>query len=168
MVCEICRFTRHAEFFEIRWRGADNPLELATDNRECLRHAKPETIPGFLNRTRANWSMLLAIAELAGDETKRKAWAAARAIEQEKCSEDSSRSVQLLEDIRRVFDETGEVLMLSRVIAAKLAEDSTRPWAEYGRHRKPITPRELATLLGGIRYQLRRGAPRGRPAWQGL
>ena len=49
----------------------------ADDNGSALTAATPEIPPGFHNRVRANWKLLLAIAENAGNEWKRAAWQAA-------------------------------------------------------------------------------------------
>jgi putative DNA primase/helicase len=123
----------------------------ASDNGSALGKADPQIIPGFHDRTRMNWKILLAIAELAGEEAKRKAWAAAQAIQQSKDAEDGSRTVELLADIRTLFDETGEQSMLSRDMVKKLAEDPARPWTEYDHAAKPITQRQLAALLREFR-----------------
>jgi hypothetical protein len=45
----------------------------APDHAEALRKLKPEIPQGFRNRTRMNWWLLLAIAELAGDEAAERA-----------------------------------------------------------------------------------------------
>src|SRR4029077_5955669 len=53
----------------------------ADDNAELLANATPKVPPGFHNRTKANWKLLLAIAESAGSNWKLAAWKAAGAIE---------------------------------------------------------------------------------------
>jgi hypothetical protein len=47
------------------------------DNAAALRDANPESAPGFNNRIRMNWKVLLAIADLAGGDWAKRARAAA-------------------------------------------------------------------------------------------
>ena len=67
---------------------------------------------------------------------------------------------EFLRDIRLAFGE-GEVIR-SADLVAKLIAAPARPWAEYKRG-KPITQRQLARLLGGLRIistNVRPPAPR--------
>jgi putative DNA primase/helicase len=120
----------------------------AIDNGAELTAATPEIPPGFHNRVRANWKLLLAIAENAGDEWKRAAWQAAGAIEKVKATFEASIGVQLLSSIRAMFTDSVES-MFSRAIVDRLVADPEKPWAEY-RHGKPLTQKQLANLLNGF------------------
>ena len=131
-------------------------LRWATDNIDALRVARPETIPGFDNRLRQNWLPLLAIAELAGGEAKQKAWAAAKDIEGTKEGDDASLSIQLLSDIRDIFqaerasrrdlaDDIGQRIT-SKELVERLTADADKRWAEYYRG-KPLSQTQLARLL---------------------
>jgi hypothetical protein len=55
-------------------------LRLANDQAQAITAIKPVFPPGFNNRTRANWKLLLAIAELAGGDWPQRARAAAEFI----------------------------------------------------------------------------------------
>jgi putative DNA primase/helicase len=118
----------------------------ADDYAATLGKAKSEIPPGFHNRVRANWKLLLAIAEQAGGDWKRRAWQAAGAIEKVKATFESSIGVMLLGAIRAMF-APGVECLLSREIIANLTADPEQPWMEY-RHGKPITQKQLAGLLG--------------------
>jgi putative DNA primase/helicase len=56
-------------------------LRWADDNGAALATAAPEMPRDFHNRVRANWKLLLAIAEHCGADWKRQAWQAAAEIE---------------------------------------------------------------------------------------
>jgi hypothetical protein len=89
---------------------------------------------------------LLAIAELAGGIWHDRARAAAVALSTDADAEDTI-GVELLCDLRGVFDALGADRLLSSTIVAKLAEMEGRPWAEFGRSSKPLTTHQLARLL---------------------
>jgi hypothetical protein len=55
--------------------------------------------------------------------------------------------VQLLGDIRTVFDSTKAEATWTEDLLRHLHAMAERPWCEYGRQHKPISPRQLATLL---------------------
>ena len=133
--------TDDVEFANLRRRL----LCWANDNVAALTAATPDIPPGFHNRTRANWKLLLAIAERAGPEWKQRAWQAAGAIEKVRATFDTSIGVALLEAIRAMF-EPGVDCLLSREIIAKLTADPEQPWVEYKRG-KPITQKQLGALL---------------------
>ena len=86
----------------------------AKDNSALLTKAQPEIPHGFDTRVRANWKLLLAIAENAGDEWKRAAWQAAGAIEKLKATFEASIGVQLLSSIRAMFTELCREHVLAR------------------------------------------------------
>ena len=121
-------------------------LRWAADNAEALRKAEPETPPGFYNRTRMNWWLLFAIAELAGDEEAEQARKAAKLIEGAKNNNRASLGTMLLADLKELFDRLDVDCLLSRVIVKELTADEERLWATYRRD-KPLTQKQLASLL---------------------
>jgi hypothetical protein len=118
----------------------------AADNEEALRDAKPLLPDTFDNRRADNWRVMLAIAELAGEDWGDKARLAASKLEG--ASDTSSNGVRLLADIKRIFDEGGCDCILSATLVERLKEDPEQPWAEWGRG-KGLTQNSLAVLLGG-------------------
>ncbi|MBN2507027.1 MAG: DUF3631 domain-containing protein [Verrucomicrobia bacterium] len=53
----------------------------------------------------------------------------------------------LLPDIQAVFGTLGADRLPCAKLAAALGEMEGRPWAECGKHRKPISPKQLANQL---------------------
>jgi putative DNA primase/helicase len=116
------------------------------DHLEVLRSADPD-VPRVLNdRAADNWRPLLAIADLAGGNWHDHARAAALALST--IDEDADTlGVQLLADIKTVFERTKAEAVWTEDLLRHLHAMSEAPWSEYGRQRKPISPRQLAALL---------------------
>jgi hypothetical protein len=124
----------------------------AADSAATLAAAKPEAIEGFINRREDNWTLLLAIAELARGDAKTKAWAAAKAIEGiEDPTKGGGLGTKLLTGILAAFNEPSRpAAMLSQALIDQLTADAEGPWKEY-RRGKPITQRQMAALLKDYR-----------------
>jgi len=87
---------------------------------------------------------LLAIAEQAGGLWIQRAREAARLLSAE--TEDASLGVQLLADIRTVFDGSGSDRLSSAGLVEQLVAMEDRPWVILG-DQGPLTPPRLARLL---------------------
>jgi Protein of unknown function (DUF3631) len=120
-------------------------LRWANDNVATLSNANPILPIGFGNRVAANWHLLLAIAETAGGEWPEKAREAAERIAKVKASVNASIGIQLLLDIRALFDNRTDRLF-SATLIDKLTADPEGPWATYNRG-KPFTQKQLAGRL---------------------
>ena len=139
---------------KLRGRDTDEFLELrrkarrwADDNVAALKEACP-SIPEVLNdRAADNWEPLLAIADLAGNEWPRLARAAAVKLSADSEVGAESDKVRLLADIRAIFEELALDRLPSASLVAELVKDADGRWAAYGRNSKPITQRQVATLL---------------------
>ncbi len=110
-----------------------------------LTEARP-TIPDELNDRAADvWEPLLAIADLAGGEWPQRARKAALALSAGAGRDDNSLGVQLLEDIRRVFQGqyTERIASVDLVGALNGMEES--PWGDL--NGKALTPLGLARML---------------------
>jgi Protein of unknown function (DUF3631)/CHC2 zinc finger len=118
----------------------------AADNEQALRDSKTPMPDTFDNRRADNWRVMLAIADMAGEDWAEKARLAAGKLEG--ASDTSSIGVRLLADIKRIFDEESRDSILSAVLVERLKEDPEGPWAEWGRG-KGLTQNSLAVLLGG-------------------
>ena len=134
------------------------------DHQIDLSNGEPAMPPGVHNRAADNWRPLLAIADVAGGEWPEQAREAATKLIRTQSKETSYR-VMVLVDIKAIFDQRGDDCLPSSTICANLAEMEDRPWPEY-RKGKPITPRQLASLLapfgmtpGTIRTET--GTPKG-------
>ena len=145
------RPSEEIEFF--RWDRTDGLRVLARkaarwakDNSPKLRKADPELPEWLLNRGADNWRPLLAIADIIGGE-----WPAlARRIAKEVIEEDSSHRTQLLFDIKGVFEGKAVDRITSADLCEVLGKMEDRPWPEWGRNGKPITPNALARQLSGF------------------
>ena len=128
------------DFQRIRQKAA----RWVRDNLERLRTREPQ-IPGGLNdRAQDSWLPLLSIAEVAGE-----GWAAIGRTSAAKLSKEKnevSHRTLLLDDIRLLFEQSGEDRMASNDICAKLADMEEHPWPEW-KDGQPITVRQLARML---------------------
>jgi Protein of unknown function (DUF3631) len=148
------RKRKSTEPFE-QFRHEDDPdlaqlrsrlLRWSVDNAVTLGGAEPAMPDGFINRRADNWRLQFAIADLAGSDWGERARDAAAKIEA--VVDKRSIGIQLLSDVRRLFRDRGDPDgMLTTTILAELAADAEAPWSEY-RRGKPMTPRQLAGLLG--------------------
>jgi hypothetical protein len=116
----------------------------ARDNVGGLHSATPEMPLGFRNRTASNWRLMFAIADRIG--LGREARSAAASITGG-AIRTLPRGAQLLEDIRKAFDEAKADSLPTNTIIGHLIIDQERPWAAYGRDRKPITPHAMGRVL---------------------
>jgi putative DNA primase/helicase len=126
----------HVRRLAVRW---------AADSAAALRAADPAVPTELHDRAADNWRPLLAIADLAGGEWPAKARRAAIAFALADADEDSI-GVLLLGDLRTIFDHVGDRIT-SDDLVDRLAHFEDRPWAEWGKARKPITKVQLARLL---------------------
>ena len=141
---------RHAEsgpFETIKSKLA----RFANDYSQQVQMARPVLPEALSDRDKDNWEPLLAIAGCAGPEWEQRAISAALKLSS---ASESSVSIgnELLADIRDVF-ASKRVDKISTVdLLAGLSEDPEMPWSTYNRG-KPLTARQLATLLKGYGIQ---------------
>jgi putative DNA primase/helicase len=130
------------ELAETRRRAA----RWAQDTVDALRLADPE-IPHQLNdRAADNWRPLLAIAELAGWVWPVKAREAALVLSTSAEDADGAPAIQLLADIRDLFELEGVDRLATKSLVEALGVREDRPWSEWKRGR-PVTARQIARLL---------------------
>ena len=144
---EPCERLRHRARFEDLQRKC---ARFVADHAEEIKNADPQ-IPDELNdRAADNWLPLLALADLARGDLPAKARQAAVALSGSDNGESLGLNGQLLADIRDVFTAAGADRLGSKDMAECLAHIEGRPWAEFGRQRRPISPNQLANLLRGF------------------
>ena len=140
-------------------------LRWAQDHLAQLRACDP-VVPETLNDREAdNWRPLCAIAEIAGGDWPQRVAHAISALADTEV-DDEAAGVMLLEDMRQMFiDEQTDKLASADLVKAlhKLEE---RPWSEWGRQAKPITPNQIARLLApfGVKpktIRIEQDTPRG-------
>jgi hypothetical protein len=95
----------------------------------------------LINRGADNWRPLIAIADVIGGEWPERIRVAARRLAPR---EPGSYGVVLLGDIKATFTDP---VLFSSDLADTLAKIEGRPWAEWGRSGKPISPNQIAKLL---------------------
>lgn len=119
----------------------------AQDHDEALRQADP-ALPGELHdRAADNWRPLLAIADEIGGQWPERARHASVKVAKQADGDDGSVHTLLLGDIRAVFDDTNAAQLATKVILESLHEMEGRPWGEWGRSNKPMTPHALGRAL---------------------
>lgn len=144
---------------ELQRRKADEPLEELREDRcapliqlarMCARWAEDHAcdlrgrdpaMGDLINRGADNWRPLIAIADVIGGEWPERIRVAARRLAPR---EPSSYGVVLLGDIKATFTDP---VLFSSDLADTLAKIEGRPWAEWGRSGKPISPNQIAKLL---------------------
>lgn len=133
----------------------------ATDNGEVLSLARPAMPDGFMNRTASNWQLLFAIADSLGEEAGRRARAAAQQIVG--VTDLTSAGVELLRDLKAMFDRSTLDYLTSKAIIADLEADKEKQWAEWSRG-KPITEKGVAGLLHAYGITSKSVGPKGAQA----
>jgi hypothetical protein len=128
----------------------DRIADWAEPNLDHLAALRPELPAELDDRAADAWEPLLALADLAGGDWPARARSAALALSTGADVDDDSIAVQLLTDIRRVFDANGNRIATANLLAA-LANDEEAPWAEW--YGKPITARGIAKLLHPFRIK---------------
>jgi putative DNA primase/helicase len=117
----------------------------ARDNLDGLKKADPE-IPGALDdRASDNWRPLLAIADcIHGPWPER---ARQSAVFLSRCRDETGgEGVELLRDIKRLFEERRTDFLGSKEIVERLSDEPLLRWASY-RDGQPLTERRLSDLL---------------------
>jgi hypothetical protein len=120
----------------------------AKDNIEELRGAAPPMPEQLENRGGDNWSLQIAIADMAGEDWGERARAAA--VKFERAADNATAGARLLKDAKVIHsqadsDDTG---ISSAELIAKLTAAEDSEWKQW-RHGQPISPKGVATLLKG-------------------
>jgi hypothetical protein len=129
-------------------------VKWTSDHSDAIAQAEPGLPEVLSSRQADNWSPLVAIADCLGVEWGALARAAAVAISG-KNTNDRTIGALLLKDLRQLFQQQAkvqsedlrEIGLSSAFIVEKLGAMEERPWSEWGRNRRPISPRQLAVLL---------------------
>ena len=129
------------QFSELRGKC----LRWATDEMARLADADPTLPDELANRPADNWRPLIAVADAAGGDWPKRARDAALELSGLAGKED--RSIDLLADIRRVFDSNGEDWLGAEALVEKLVELPETPWAEWRHGDRQITSRGVAKML---------------------
>lgn len=120
-------------------------LRWAADNLEGLTEADPEVPEGLGARQADVWRPLLAIADSLGAGWPARARDAALVLAGA-TDDEGDYGLLMLEDVRTIMGNRSVIFTADLLHVLHGMED--RPWSEYGRFDKPITPKGLASLLG--------------------
>ena len=138
--------------FDCRHTEAESELcrklaRWASDNFNRLENADPALPPTAFNRLADNWRVLFAVAEVAGADWPARAAAAFDALTTSPDAEAQGIGTTLLADIAASFTAADADRLPSAKLAEALASIEGRPWAEFGKARKPISANQLANQL---------------------
>jgi putative DNA primase/helicase len=138
------RIEHHGEEHDDVFRDLrSKTLRFVEDNHSSLRLAKPERLITQNDRQADNWRPLLAIAKVAGCEAEARE-AALLAIGTSR--DEPPAKILLLQDIRSIFEDSGETRLPSAALVKGLVELEDRPWGEW-KYGKPLTSNILSRLL---------------------
>jgi putative DNA primase/helicase len=118
-----------------------------SDNRRAFESCDPKMPDGAFNRLADNWRPLFAIAEIVGGDWPRRAAEAFAKLTSTEDLDAQGVGSMLLADIAAVFNEKRADKLPSAELAEALAAIEGRPWAEWGKYRKPISQNQLANQL---------------------
>jgi Protein of unknown function (DUF3631) len=111
-----------------------------------LKEAEPSLPEELSDRQQDGMEPLLAIADEAGGDWPEAVRKACVEIFRSQAAEDQNIGVQLLADIRSIFDTIGDDKVTSANLIDKLKEIETSPWADWSKG-KGLSPRGLSNLL---------------------
>jgi hypothetical protein len=141
----VARFRRRfakLEAAEIKTEVSDWMTSIA----DRLKDAEPALPDELSDRQQDGVEPLLAIADEAGGDWPQSVRQGAVEIFRSAAAEDQNVGVQLLSDIRSIFEVIPEDKVTSAELLDKLKEVETSPWADWGKG-KGLTPNGLSRLL---------------------
>lgn len=125
---------------------ASRCARFAVDNTDLLKNVHPLIPDSLHDRAADNWEPLLAIAELANDEWRQKAIAAAITISGIGDMVSESITTKLLSDIRVIFDDKKATRIFSCHLLDSLYRMPDSPWSAFNKG-KPLTGHQLAGMM---------------------
>jgi hypothetical protein len=138
-------------------------MRWCADNVKAIAGAAPPMPEGFNNRLEANYTVLFAIADLAGGEWPKQARAAARKLSFEYNVPSLGR--RLLAVFHDLFGRYGKLLTSKQMERALPVYDDE--WANYQNRGRGINRWEIANLLRPFKIRPHVIHPRGHPADRG-
>jgi hypothetical protein len=133
----------------------------AEDHEAALTAARPSIPDALDDRAADNWTLMLAIADLAGGHWPETARKAAKQLSGDRAQVGSS-GVELLADIHAVLNARNwPDYISSHELVAQLVSDEDAPWATCSKKEGPLTQNSLARRLH--KYRIRPGREREGP-----
>ena len=121
---------------------------------DSLAEHDPDIPEALDDRAADGWRPLLAIADAAGGAWPARARKAALALSAGRLEADDSVGTMLLADLRTILDRDGADAIATEKLIEAITGMDDRPWSDYRRGR-PITPRQVAALLGSFKIKSR-------------
>lgn len=118
----------------------------AKDNIEQFRELDPECPEALDDRAQDNWRPLLAVAQILGPRWCEVATEAALSLSESASETDNTAMIQLLEDLRTLFQRHQEDFLPSELVVNELISLEDRPWPEWKKG-QPLTKVQLSRLL---------------------
>jgi putative DNA primase/helicase len=117
------------------------------DNFDTLKRCDPRLPESAFNRLADNWRPLFTVAEVAGGDWPTRCADAYAKLTATDDLDAHGVGTMLLADIREIYGDERTDKIPSARICELLAATEGRPWAEWGRQRKLISPNQLANQL---------------------
>jgi hypothetical protein len=136
-------------------------LRWAADHVDGLKDADPDLPAELENRPADNWRFLVAIADAAGGDWPKRARAAAKDLS-DLAGKNDDASIELLADIKRVFDEQRVEWLGPERLVELLTLLPETPWMEWRNGERPITSRGVAFMLKDFEIRSHDGRDRNR------
>ncbi len=151
---ELRRKLQHEKIARLRQADGDELTILARklakfaeDRMDDYSAQRPQLPASLPDRQADNWEPLVQVAMLAGDEWVQRATSAALALTGSKAeSAPVSVGVELLADIRQIFQAQAITRIRSTDLVQALCDDVEAGWATFNRS-KSITPRQVSNRL---------------------
>lgn len=157
---DLKRRKRNEQVARFRFDRVDHLTELArqimrwvTDHGDRVAAIEPDTPDSIFNRDADNWRPLLMVADAVGGQWPERARKAALTACGAEDDDEEGYLELLLRDIRDIIGRLKENNASLDCISSDLLIDllcdldEPRPWPEYGKTGKRITPNKLARLL---------------------
>jgi putative DNA primase/helicase len=129
-------------------------MRWSMDHAQEISAADPVLPDELDGRAADNWSVLISVADAFGGEWPARARKAALKLELDGETPDSVGEM-LLADLQDLFAQRGADRLSSEEITCALVKLEGRPWAEWGKQRKPLSKNDLARLLRDFRIEPR-------------
>jgi hypothetical protein len=117
------------------------------DHQAELEACDPQLPETAFNRIADNWRPLFAIAEVAGGDWPKRISEAFTKLTSADDLDAQGIGAVLLTDIAQIFSASNTDRLPSATLTESLVAIEGRPWAEWGKNRKPISTNQLANQL---------------------
>lgn len=165
IVIELRRKLPHEKVEKLRHRDSaalepyrQKLCRWALDELDRYSSLQPAPVEGINDRAADNWEPLLAVAELAGGEWPEYARKSAMALSGVS-QEAPTIEVELLTDIRDVFEQKGQECLFTVELLDALCGDDEKPWVTWNKGR-PMSASQLSKKLSPFKVKpddVRRG-----------